>query len=96
MTLLPVLDDDENGPARPHHLQCVDRMGTNFAIQSGLNGARKGYIALGPVPALDGPVRAARSSSGTRHNKHMHLRPTVCDDSEVIEYMTGHQTTCRS
>ena len=55
VTSLPVLDD-ENGPALPHHEQCVDRTGTNFAIQSGLNGARKGYIALGPVPALDGPA----------------------------------------
>ena len=40
-------DINENGAARPHHLRCVDRTGTNFKVD---------YIALGPVPALDGPA----------------------------------------
>ena len=39
----------------PACLVCPIEMGNKESYWSGLNGARKDYIAPGPVPALDGP-----------------------------------------
>ena len=56
-------------------------MGTNRTI----NGARKGYIALGPVPALDGPGH-------THTHTHTRLNETMPTPTPPFTYYYPHSS----